>query len=347
MNAEKNMALGPVMTSVTGTSLSEEDKQRLASPAIGGVVLFSQNCCDIEQIQKLAQQIHALREPSLLIAVDQEGGRVQRICDGVTKLPAAALYGKLFDSNRDLGCDAAELGGELMALEVLQTGIDLSFSPVLDIASHQSEVIGDRAFHSNPEAVSLLAESWIRGMQSAGMKSVAKHFPGHGGVSQDSHLETPEDMRSIHEIMSSDLVPYRRLSNRIDSVMTAHVAFPDITQAIPTYSSFWIEHILREVLAFYGPVFSDDLTMKGAHDAGEIGARVLASLSSGCDIALICQDVNETDSAIEQMMLNRGAWREATWQIDKLRPEVPAPAARVEHCRDALFEILDSAGISS
>ncbi len=334
--------LGPIMTSVSGTELNDEDRQRLLSSAVGGVVLFAGNCEDCVQIQQLCEQIRALRKPSLLIAVDQEGGRVQRIRQDATRLPPAALYGNIYDENPDLGCEAAELGGALMALEVLRTGVDISFAPVLDVTSRESEVIGDRAFHSDPDAVSVIAESWIRGMHRAGMKSVAKHFPGHGGVSADSHLETPVDSRTIRDIMALDLVPYRRIGNTIDAVMTAHISYPNVTGAIPAYSPFWIEHVLREVLAFYGPVFSDDLTMKGALDAGDCGARVLTALSSGCDIALICQDARETDQAIAELEANPQAWQEKTWMIDKLRPGSSDEDVDPQACRDALAGIIDA-----
>ena len=346
MSSVANQPLGPIMTAVGGTTLSVEEKERLLSPAIGGVVLFAKNCEDMRQIQALTEEIRALRSPALLIAVDQEGGRVQRIRQGVAMLPAAAQYGELFDLFPDKGLDAAELGGQLMATEVRGAGIDISFAPVLDIMSQHSEVIGDRAFHSDPDSVAVIAEAWIRGMHIAGMRSVGKHFPGHGGVSADSHFETPEDLRDIRQVMAIDLVPYRRISDRIDAVMTAHVAYPNITGAIPTYSPFWLEHVLREVLAFYGPVFSDDLTMKGAEGAGDPGARVLTALSSGCDIALICQDEAQTDQAIEEMMSNRDAWSDKTWQIDKLRPEPADDSSDAERCRESLSDLLCEIGKS-
>ncbi len=339
--------LGPVMTSVDGVSLTDEERERLRSPVIGGVVLFAHNCIEPDQIRQLSEEIHALRDPPLLIAVDQEGGRVQRIKNGVTELPPANVYGQIYDINVDKGCDAAELGAMLMAKEVLSTGIDISFSPVLDVMTCESKVIGNRAFHSDPNAVAEIGESWVRGMQRTGMKSVGKHFPGHGGVAEDSHFDTPEDERLIHDVLALDLVPYRRIGSRLDSVMTAHVAYPNITSAVPTYSSFWIEHVLREVLAFYGPVFSDDLTMKGAEDAGEPGARVLTALSSGCDISLICQDSQMTDKAIEEMMDNRESWKDKTWLIDKLRPIVPDEDFSVEQCRDELFELIESVDVST
>ncbi len=340
MNQADNQLLGPVMTSVGGTRLSDFDRERLLSPIIGGVVLFDLNCESTEQLRILTAEIHELRSPSLLIAVDQEGGRVQRLKNGVTQLPPQAVYGRIYDDNPDLGCDVAEYGGYLMSREVLDTGIDISFSPVLDVVTTQSEVIGDRSFHSDPNVVSLLAESWIRGMQKAGMKSVGKHFPGHGGVAGDTHFECPEDNRSIQEILNCDLVPYRRLGERLSAVMTAHVLYPECTTAIPTYSSFWLDHMLREVLAFYGPIFSDDLSMTAAEEAGGIDTRLYASLTSGCDIALICQSESDTDSAIDHLMKNN-YWKDPTWQYAQLRPDTLRTEEQITDDKEKFLNIVD------
>ena len=334
------MPLGPVLTSINGVELDQEERERLQSPVIGGVVLFARNCESIDQIRRLTTEIHQLRTPQLLIAVDQEGGRVQRIKSDVTILPPAAVYGAIFNQNEDKGCDAAELGGYLMAREVLETGIDLSFSPVLDVSTVRSDVIGDRSFHQDPHAVAQLAESWIRGMRTAGMHAVGKHFPGHGGVSADSHTEVPEDKREIEKILNCDLVPYRRLEGRLAGIMTGHVCFPEITSAVPTYSSFWLEHILREILVFDGVVFSDDLSMSGAADAGDMDARVLTALSSGCDVALICQSVADTDSAIDVLMQNRKLWKSIDWIYDQLRPGEIDRDYRIDQCRRALEDCI-------
>ena len=341
MNSTQDIPLGPIMTSVSDLELDQENKERLLSPVVGGVVLFADNCDSRQQIQKLTNDIHQLRNPPLMIAIDQEGGRVQRIKCDVTQLPPQARYGEIFDENSDNGCDASELGGYLMAREMLEMGIDISFSPVLDIATVDSDVIGDRSFHSDPLVVSTLAEAWIRGMQNAGMHSVGKHFPGHGGVSQDSHMEMPEDNRLIQDVLACDLLPYRRLGDRLSAVMTAHVLYPEITSAIPTYSSFWLDHVLREVIAFYGVVFSDDLSMSGAGDAGDMETRVLTALSSGCDIALICQSASDTDEAIEAMTRNTSGWRETTWYYDRIRPEVVEFTDRLEDCREQFMNCIE------
>lgn len=341
MSAAKAMDLGPVMCSVSGTELAADERERLMHPAIGGVVLFADNCQSLEQIRHLTQDIHSLRSPSLLIAVDQEGGRVQRIKCDVTQLPPQAHYGELYDMNPDTGNDAAEAGGCLMALEVFGAGIDISFSPVLDVASVQSKVIGDRAFHSDAHVVSELAESWTRGMQKAGMKAVGKHFPGHGHVTEDSHFEVPEDNRSIQQVLGCDLLPYRRLSQRLSAVMTAHVLYGQITSAIPTYSSFWLEHILREVLVFHGVVFSDDLSMSGAAEGGDMETRVLTALMSGCNIALICQSLDDTDRALEAMEKNTNAWQKSNWCYENLRPEPSQDAEDINEIRNALFSLIE------
>ncbi len=340
MNAASLTECGPIFTSVAGVELSGEDRERLRNPAIGGVVLFANNCHGAEQVKRLAEEIHQLRTPSLLVAIDQEGGRVQRLKDGVTVLPPQAHYGRLYDENGDRGCTAAESAGYLMASELRALDIDLSFSPVLDVATVDSDVIGDRSFHSNPHTVATLADAWTRGMQKAGMKAVGKHFPGHGGVAEDSHTEVPEDQRTIQDLLHLDLVPYRRLGERLTAVMTAHILYPRITSAIPTYSSFWLEHVLREVLVFHGPVFSDDLSMCGAAEAGDMETRVLTALMSGCDFALICQSAAETDDAIEALLRNRGLWQAPNWQLDQLRPQITQAIDDIGQVRDDFFSLM-------
>ncbi len=341
MKISNEIELGPIMTSVSGAELSKEDIERLMSPTIGGVVLFAHNCESYEQIKMLNHEIHQLRSPPLLIAVDQEGGRVQRVTDSVTRLPPQKLYGDLYDRDVELGCDAAEWGGHLMARELIGLGFDISFSPVLDVSSIESKVIGDRAFHGNPHTVFQLANCWVRGMQKAGMKAVGKHFPGHGGVAEDSHYEVPEDSRKIQEVLNCDLIPYRRLGERLSGVMTAHVLFTEITSAIPTYSSFWIEHILREVLSFHGPVFSDDLSMSAAAEAGDMETRVLSALSSGCDIVLICQSTAESDQAIDALLRYEKAWHSPSWHLDNLRAEPIEFVEELDELRSQFQEMIE------
>ncbi len=338
----KAVTSGPIFTSVSGAELDSEDRERLLSPAIGGVVLFAPNCISAEQVKRLTEEIHQLRTPELIVAIDQEGGRVQRLKKGVTPLPAQQLFGRLYDDDNDRGCTAAESAGFIMASELRALGVDISFSPVLDVATVDSDVIGDRSFHDEPHAVATLADAWTRGMQKAGMKAVGKHFPGHGGVTEDSHTEVPEDKRTIQEILNCDLVPYRRLGERLSAVMTAHVLYPEITTAIPTYSAFWLEHMLREILVFHGPVFSDDLSMSGAAEAGDMETRVLTALMSGCDFALICQSSADTDRAIESLLKNKELWRSPEWQLDQIRPEEPAEVGdQIDKILDYLYKLID------
>ena len=329
---------GPIFTTVSGLELDASDRERLLSPAVGGVVLFARNCESAAQVEVLTEQIHQLRTPELLIAIDQEGGRVQRLKEGVTRLPPQQACGNLYDQNSEQGCDVAELAGYLMASDMRSVGIDISFSPVLDVPTVTSDVIGNRAFHSDPSVVSMLANAWTRGMQKAGMKAVGKHFPGHGAVSGDSHFEVPEDGRDIQQILNCDLMPYRRLGERLSAIMTAHVLYPEATTAIPTYSMFWLEHILREVLVFHGPVFSDDLSMSGAAEAGDMETRVLTALMSGCDFALICQSLTDTDRAIEALLNNEELWRSPGLQLDQLRPDSVRSPDNIEALRENLYE---------
>lgn len=340
MSDQPPQPLGPIFTSVSGLELDSEDRERLKGPTVGGVVLFSHNCDSAEQVQSLADQIHQLRSSELIVAIDQEGGRVQRLKQGVTELPPQGLFGKLYDENDDIGCAAAETAGYLMASELRSLGIDISFSPVLDVLSAESEIIGDRSFHCDPLVVSILADAWTRGMQKAGMKAVGKHFPGHGGVVSDSHVEIPEDGRKIEEVLNCDLMPYRRLGERLSAVMTAHVLYPEISSAIPTYSAFWLEHILREVLVFHGPVFSDDLSMSGAAEAGDMESRVLNALMSGCDFALICQSSAETDLASEALLKNTELWKSPDWRVGQIRPEEHSgESENIEELREYFFEL--------
>lgn len=340
MTEGSNSTLGPIFTSISGVELNSEDRERLQSEAVGGVVLFANNCETAEQVGHLSKEIHELRTPSLIIAIDQEGGRVQRLKNGVTEIPPQQLFGALYDREIDRGYDAAEIAGYLMASELRALDVDISFSPVLDVATVDSDVIGDRSFHSDPNSVAILADSWTRGMQKAGMKAVGKHFPGHGGVTADSHIEVPEDSRTIEQLLNCDLIPYRRLGERLSAVMTAHVLYKEVTTAIPTYSSFWLEHVLREILAFYGPVFSDDLSMSGAAEAGDMETRVMTALMSGCDFVLICQSSVETDKAIDALLQNRALWKVPGWQLDYLRPEEGQNSGEIERIKEYFFELM-------
>ena len=290
------MTLGPLMVDLEGTSISENEKNLLLKPEVGGVILFTRNFESVEQITALAEEIHKLRTPRLLIAVDHEGGRVQRFHEGFSRIPAAAVYAKVTD-NLDRSRQLAEKAGWLMAVELRACGIDFSFAPVLDLAHGLSGVIGDRAFHSRATTVATLAYAFMHGMNRAGMKAVGKHFPGHGGVVEDSHVAMPVDHRELEVLLHSDIIPFQyMIENRLAAIMPAHVIYDKVDEKPAGYSSFWIENILRQRLGFQGVVFSDDLSMEAACVAGGYGERAEAALKAGCDMVLVC---NHVDGAIE------------------------------------------------
>lgn len=293
-------SLGPLIIDIDGgLSLSRTDRSRLQSPLVGGVILFTRNFEGRPQLRELTREIKALRTPPLLITVDQEGGRVQRFRGRFTRLPPASVCGRLYDSHpkagRQLACDI----GLVMASELIECGVDLSFAPVLDVLSCESRVIGDRAFHSDPEAVHWLAGSCMEGMHDAGMGCVGKHFPGHGGVGGDSHICLPEDGRSMDALRGLDLLPYSSLGSRLQGVMLAHVRYGAINPRIPCYSSFWIRDVLREELGFRGVIFSDDLSMAGAGDEA-LPERCRGALEAGCDLLPVCNDLPAVDRLLRQ-----------------------------------------------
>ena len=291
---------GPVMADIAGLELSQEDKERLCHPAIGTVILFSRNYESNEQLQALTTQIHELRDPPLLIAVDHEGGRVQRFRAGFTRLPAMRCYGEMFDVDPARALQQCSTAGWLMAAELLELGVDFSFAPIADLDSGQSEVIGDRAFHSKPGIASELALSFMLGMRKAGMAATAKHFPGHGSVQGDSHHMIPVDKRSFEQLSNNDLVPFRvMIASAVEGIMTAHVIYPQMDELPPTFSSFWLQQVLREQLDYKGLVFSDDLSMAGAKIAGGPCDRAKAALDAGCDIVLVCNDTTALDEVID------------------------------------------------
>jgi len=296
------MSIGPVMLDVQGLELQPEEREVLQHPAVGGVILFSRNYESPEQVAKLAAEIHALRQPPLLIAVDQEGGRVQRFRDGFFRLPAIGVFAGLYDDNPGAALSLTQEAGWLMASEVLSVGVDLSFAPVLDLDLGVSAVIGDRAFHRNPEAVTELALAYQRGMHEAGMASVGKHFPGHGGVVVDSHQGLPEDERSLADLELQDLIPFARLAhNGLNSVMVAHVLYPQIDSQPAGFSRRWLTGILRDSMQFQGVIFSDDLSMGGAAWAGDYPQRAQLALEAGCDMVLVCNHPQHAIEVIESL----------------------------------------------
>ena len=321
---EQKMALGPVMVDVAGTELTEQEKQRLQHPLVGGVILFARNYESRAQLQALCTAIHELRNPPLLIAVDHEGGRVQCFKDdGFTHLPAMRELGRVWDGDPALAVKLATAVGYILAAELRACGVDFSFTPVLDLDYGCSEVIGNRAFHSNPQTVARLAEALAHGLQQAGMGACGKHFPGHGAVEADSHHEIPIDERDLVTILDNDAAPYSWLGGTvIQAVMPAHVIYPQIDPHPAGFSSYWIQRVLRQALAYNGMVFSDDLTMEGATVAGDILARAQAALQAGCDMVLVC---NRPDLADE--LLQRLEWSMPVESTQRLLDLYPIDAA--------------------
>jgi beta-N-acetylhexosaminidase len=278
------------MMDVAGTELAEEEAAALRHPLVGGVILFTRNYADREQLRRLTEAIHALRSPPLLIAVDHEGGRVQRFRTGFTALPPMRALGRLWDADAAAARAAAEATGYVLAAELRACGVDLSFAPVLDLDHGPSGVIGDRAFHREPLAVIEMAGALIQGMGAAGMIGVGKHFPGHGFVSADSHLAIPVDNRSYQAIAEDDLLPYGRLAKVLGGVMPAHIVYDQVDRLPAGYSRSWLQVVLRQRLGFQGVVFSDDLSMEGASFAGGVVDRARAAMAAGCDMVLLCND---------------------------------------------------------
>jgi beta-N-acetylhexosaminidase len=295
------MTLGPLMIDLAGESLQAEERKLLLSPLVGGVILFTRNYQDREQLAALVSEIHAVRSPELLIAVDQEGGRVQRFRDGFVDLPPARWFGHQYDLDPVQGRRLARLGGWVMAAELRDTGVDISFAPCIDLDRGLSEVIGDRAFHSDADAVVQLAEAWTLGMRDAGMNAVIKHFPGHGGVIPDSHAELPVDQRP-YEDLAEDVSPFQRLvSFGAAGVMVAHVRYPLVDRRIASLSPYWLQTELRDNLGFSGAIFSDDLTMGALAEAGSVPERARQSLEAGADMALICNDPEAAAQTVAEL----------------------------------------------
>ena len=296
------MSLGPIMLDVAGTELTIDDRRRLQHPMTGGVILFSRNYSSLKQLTNLTAEIHALRTPSLLIAVDHEGGRVQRFQNDFTRLPAMRELGKIWDEHPIRARNLAQLTGYVLAAELRACGVDLSFTPVLDIDYGQSCIIGNRAFHRKPQAIGELAHSLMQGLKLGGMEAIGKHFPGHGYIKEDSHIEMPVDKRSYTDIKMDDLVPFRQMiSYGLAGMMPAHVIYPKIDSQPAGFSKVWLQEILRGELEFDGCIFSDDLSMEGASVAGDVVQRAKAAFNAGCDMILICNDPHAADKLLAEL----------------------------------------------
>ena len=290
--------LGPVMLDVVGKSLSDDDLRRLHHPLTGGVILFSRNYESRAQVTALCAEIHRAR-PGILIAVDHEGGRVQRFrSDGFTRLPAMRSLGQLWDRDVLESCKAATALGYVLAAELRACGVDLSFTPVLDLDYGPSEVIGDRAFHRDPRVVTMLAKNINHGLLQAGMANCGKHFPGHGFVAADSHIAIPVDERDPKDILKEDAAPYGWLGMSLSAVMPAHVIYPFFDSQPAGFSRKWLS-LLRDELGFEGVIFSDDLSMEGASVAGNVVQGAHAALKAGCDMVLVCNSPDKADQLLE------------------------------------------------
>jgi len=292
------MSLGPLMVDIAGTELTPEDIEVLSHPSVGSVILFSRNYRDVAQVSSLIAAIRGVRSPALLVAVDQEGGRVQRFRDGFTRLPPVRTLGRRYDEDRREGLSLAKAAGWLMASELRAVGVDFSFAPCVDLDYGVSEIIGDRAFHRDPDAVAALAVAYMSGMREAGMAAVAKHFPGHGAVIADSHVALPIDRRKFVDL-EGDIRPYRLLiENNLAGVMVAHVVFPAVDALPASLSKRWISSVLRGEMGFHGCVFADDLTMAGAAAFGGVIERAELAFAAGCDVLPICNDRQAVKSVL-------------------------------------------------
>lgn len=297
---QPHIARGPIMADVAGFKLTDEEKQRLLNPNVGGVILFRRNFESVAQLKALTTEIHDLRHPHLVIAVDHEGGRVQRFIDGFTRLPAMDVLGHLWDEEGAEAATATAITvGWVLAAELRACGIDLSFTPVLDLGWGNNQVIGNRSFHADASVVTELALALQTGLNKGGMRSCGKHFPGHGFVEGDSHHVLPEDHRTFADLMAQDMVPFQRLSQAgMAAVMPAHVVYPAVCPKPAGFSSQWLQTILRGDLHFNGVIFSDDLTMEGAVSEGDISQRARVSFEAGCDIVLVCNRPDLVDELL-------------------------------------------------
>ena len=279
---------GPLLIGLHGPELDEVGQSHLSHPAVGGVVLFTRNYRDRQQLDRLVSDIRDIRDPRLLVCIDQEGGRVQRLQEGFTRLPPLGLLGKLHRSDPVKALDMAYRHGRVMATEMLAQGIDLSFAPVLDL-DRGSRVIGDRSLSDDPAAVISLGGAYLAGMHDSGMRTTGKHFPGHGSVEADSHIDDVTDARSLEQLMATDMEPFRALAPDLDALMMAHVVYPDVDDLPAGYSKTWVRDIIRGRMDYQGVIMSDDLGRQAATSIGALVERTRRCLDAGCDLALVCQ----------------------------------------------------------
>jgi beta-N-acetylhexosaminidase len=312
--------MGPLMLDVSGFELTHEEIDILDHPLVGGLILFSRNYHDQKQLSDLVRHIRSVTRNELLIATDHEGGRVQRFREGFSKIPAMGSIALQSNENTQHSAYLCEQFGWLMAAELLAFDIDISFAPVLDIHG-VSEVIGDRSFHQQPQQIVQLASEFIKGMHRAGMRATGKHFPGHGNVLEDSHIAMPVDNRSREDIFSLDMAIFKSIHQQglLDAVMPAHVIYPDVDDLPAGFSQTWIKQILRQELDFNGVVFSDDLSMQGAVQMGNIVDRAELAINAGCDMVLVCNDPKGTANVIDGLPSDMGLQINSLDRIKSLR----------------------------
>ena len=287
---------GRLMISIEGMTLSSSDKDLIRNRHVGGIILFTRNFHSQPQIEELCSEIKNIKN-NIIIAVDQEGGRVQRFNGEYTQLPSMQVLGDYCISNNDYSF-AADVGW-LMSLELIASGVDISFAPVLDVDRNTSSIIGNRSFSNKPQNVVDIASHFIQGMSEAGMKATGKHFPGHGGIKEDSHIAEPIDIRSHNELMDTDLKPFIELKDKLSAVMTAHITYPDIDNVCVSFSKIWLKNVLQNNIGFNGVIFSDDLTMKGAGNTS-MDEKAIKALNAGCDMVLVCNDYKGANSVINR-----------------------------------------------
>ncbi len=340
------MTLGPLMIDLEGTSMTAQEREMLRHPLVGGVILFTRNYADPAQLSALVAQIHAVRSPPLIVAVDHEGGRVQRFRPGFCALPPARRIGHEYDANPREGLELARSMGWLMAAQLRAHGVDLSFAPCVDI-DYGVSFIADRAFHRDPDVVGKLAAAYAHGMRDAGMAATAKHFPGHGAVVADSHLTLPVDRRELADL-AGDLAPYRLLiANGLPAVMVAHILFPAVEEAPSSLSARWIRDVLRGEMRFQGVVFADDLSMGGAAAAfGDVVTRAGRALSAGCDMLPVCNQRASAEELLQRLRVDpepasglrlvrlHGRGRLKPEDLPS-RPQWPRAQAWLERCGEA------------
>ena len=314
------MRLGPLFISISGTELSRDEEQILLNDLVGGVVLFTRNYQNKDQLKMLVNSIKALKYPSLFVSVDQEGGRVQRFQDDFYPIPEMRSLGKMYDQSDHIAMQAAYYAAKILGIELMNVGIDFSFAPVLDIDYGVSEIIGSRSFHSDPKIVGHLASSFFDGFQDIGMQCIAKHFPGHGFVKEDSHQNTPVDQRSIRTI-SKDLQPYKNLINKgLRGIMTAHIKYPLVDKKLATFSKFWLIEYLQKELQFNGIIFSDDLMMKSTDFLSSMMQKVNHSLEAGCDFVLICNSMQAVSECLSKLNFSDEQFTNLEEKSSSLRP---------------------------